>query len=403
VGYVLKRYPRFSETFVVNEILAHEAAGQAIEIFALRPVAESHFQDTIGRVRAPVTRVPDLFKDADAFWKLLHRAREGLPGAWSVLGALDDEAGRDVGQAIHVALACRERGIRHLHAHFGTAATTVARLAAAMAGTPYSFTAHAKDIYCESQESRDLDRKLRDAARVVTVSEFNLAHLRNRFGPSARRLVRIYNGVDLDRYGWEPPRPQAHGILAVGRLVEKKGFHILVEAMRLLRAEGRDVTCRIVGGGEEEPNLRAQIGASGLSGSIELLGPRAQGWVMRLMREAAVLACPSVVGRDGNRDGLPTVLIEAMATGTPCVASAVTGIPELVQDGRTGLCVPEGDPEALAAALARLLDDPALRAAFSRAGRALVEEAFDLAANAGRLRALFAAVVAESDARRGAA
>ena len=400
IGYVLKRYPRFSETFVVNEILAHEAAGQPIEIFALRPVIETHFQDILGRVQAPVTQVPHSTHNSETLWQHLRMAGAALPGAWAALAAMEDVTGRDVTQAIQIALACQARGIRHLHAHFGTVATSVARLAAALAGIGYSFTAHAKDIYCDYDESQDLERKLRDAARAVTVSDFNLGYLRDSYGPAARRLVRIYNGIDLDRFAWAPPRAMGGDILAVGRLVEKKGFPILIEAIRLLRAAGRDVTCRIIGGGEEQANLAAQIAASNLGGAVALLGPRPQGEVIRLIREAAVLACPCVVGHDGNRDGLPTVLLEAMALGTPCVATDVTGIPELVQDGRTGLCIPEGDPEALAAALARMLDDHALRQRVSRAGRDLIEREFDITVSAARLRTLFAEAVAEQDAKR---
>ena len=403
VGYVLKRYPRFSETFVVNEILAHEAAGQPIEIFALRPVIETHFQDILGRVQAPVTRVPDSFRDADLLWQLMREVGGQIPGAWDALARMDGVSGKDVAQAIHIALACRERGIVHLHAHFGTLATTVARLAAALAGIGYSFTAHAKDIFCEYDEPQDLERKLREAARAVTVSDYNLAYLRDRFGIAAQRLVRIYNGIDLDRFAWAPPQAHGRDILAVGRLVEKKGFNVLIEAVRLLRAQGCDVTCRIVGAGEEQANLAAQIAASGLGGAVELLGPRPQGEVIRLLRQASVLACPCVVGHDGNRDGLPTVLLEAMALGTPCVATDVTGIPELVRDGETGLCVPEGDPEALAAALSRMLDDSDLRLRVSRAGRALIEREFDLRVSAARLRAVFASAIADGASQRGAA
>lgn len=400
IGYVLKRYPRFSETFVVNEILAHEAAGQPIEIFALHPVIETHFQDILGRVQAPVTQVPHSTHSSETLWQHLRMAGAALPGAWAALAAMEDVTARDVAQAIQIALACQARGIRHLHAHFGTVATTVARLAAALAGIGYSFTAHAKDIYCDYDESQDLERKLRDAARAVTVSDFNLDYLRDSYGPAARRLVRIYNGIDLDRFAWAPPRAAGGDILAVGRLVEKKGFPILIEAVRLLRAAGRDTRCRIIGGGEEQANLAAQIAASELGGAVALLGPRPQGEVIRLIREAAVLACPCVVGHDGNRDGLPTVLLEAMALGTPCVATDVTGIPELVQDGKTGLCVPEGDPEALAAALARMLDDQDLRQRVSRAGRDLIEREFDITVSAARLRDLFAEAVAEQDAKR---
>ena len=393
VGYVLKRYPRFSETFVVNEILAHEAAGQQIEIFALRPVEESHFQDFLGQVQAPVTRVRDHFSGPDAVWSLIAEARARLPGGWEALGRMGGMEGRDVAQAILVALACRERGIAHLHAHFGTVSTSVARLAAALAGIGYSFTAHAKDIYCDYETPQHLDIKLRDAAGVVTVSDYNIAHLRDRFGAVADGVVRIYNGLDLARFAYAPPRPEATDILAVGRLVEKKGFHILIEAIRLLRASGRDVTCRIVGHGEEAGNLASQIEASGLAGSVTLLGPRSQGEVAREMRAAAVLACPCVVGSDGNRDGLPTVLLEAMALGLPCVATGVTGIPELVRDDDSGLLVPEGDPEALAAALGRMLEDTHLRRRLSTSGRALIECDFDIAANAARLREVFRAAL----------
>lgn len=405
VGYVLKRYPRYSETFVVSEILAHEAAGQPIEIFALRSVEESHFQDILGRVRAPVLRIPDRFRAPEAIWSLICQARDTLPGAWAALsrieGGLD---GRDVAQAILVALACRERGVAHLHAHFGTVATSVARLAAAIAGIGYSFTAHAKDIYVEYEEAQNLDLKLRDAARVVTVSDYNVAHLARRFGPLADGVVRVYNGLDLDRFAYAPPREGAAEILAVGRLVEKKGFHILVEAVRLLRAEGRDATCRILGAGEEAENLRSQIEASRLEGAVTLAGPKPQGAVIEAMRGAAALACPCVVARDGNRDGLPTVLLEAMALGLPCVSTDVTGIPELVRDGETGLVVPEGDPEELALALARLLDDQALRRSLSRRARDLVDREFDVRRNAARLREVFAqAIAARAQPARGAA
>lgn len=401
IGYVLKRYPRFSETFVVNEILAHEAAGQPIEIFALRPVEETHFQDQLGRVRAHVTRIPDRFSGPDAFWNRLAAARDELPGAWDALAGLDAVAcGQDVAQALELALQVRRRGVAHLHAHFGTVATSVARLAAAMAGIGYSFTAHAKDIYHDYDEPQHLDVKLRDADFAVTVSDFNLAHLRDTFG--ARRVSRVYNGLDLDRFACRPSSADVREILAVGRLVEKKGLHILIEALRLLAADGRSVDCRIVGAGEERADLEAQIADSGLAGAVRLEGPRPQSEVIALMRDAAVLACPCVVGSDGNRDGLPTVLLEAMALGLPVISTDVVGIPELVRDGETGLLVPEADPQALAAALARALDDPGLRRDLAIRARALIEAEFDVGRNAAALRALFATAIGGRTRRKAA-
>ncbi len=395
VGYVLKRYPRFSETFIVTEILALEEAGQEIEIFALRSVEETHFQDMLGRVRAPVHRVPDSFRSPQTMWALMCQARDTLPNGWAALEQMQDAAGRDVMQAIIVALGCHKAGITHLHAHFGTVSTSVARLAAQLAGITYSFTAHAKDIYCDYDEPVGLGVKLRDAATAITVSDYNVQYLRDTFGADASKLERVYNGIALERFSYSPPVPAGGEILAVGRLVEKKGFDVLIAAMGILRDQGRDVTCRIIGGGELENSLRTQI-AAGFSDVVRLDGPRLQSEIIAALRSAAMLACPCIVGEDGNRDGLPTVLLEAMAIGTPCVATDVTGIPELVRDGETGLCVAQNDPQALAIAMARLLDDPDLGLAMSQAGRALIEIEFDITRNARRLRDVFARAAAQS-------
>jgi colanic acid/amylovoran biosynthesis glycosyltransferase len=393
IGYVLKRYPRFSETFVVNEILAHEAAGQPIEIFALRPVEETHFQDNLGQVRAPVTRIRDRFSSAEPVWDRVRAAQAELPGALDVLARLDGIAsGQDVAQALEVAVEARRRGVVHLHAHFGTVSTSIARLAAAMAGIGYSFTAHAKDIYHAYDDQQHLHLKLRDADATITVSDFNVAYLRETYG--AERVTRIYNGLDLERFEWSEPKDGADEILAVGRLVEKKGFHILIEAVRLMRETGRAPLCRIIGSGEEQGHLAAQIRDAGLEATVRLEGPRPQAEVIAAMRQAAVLACPCVVGSDGNRDGLPTVLLEAMAVGLPVVSTDVVGIPELVRDGQTGLIAPEADPEALAAALMRMTDEAGLRRRLSTAARALIEEEFDVTRSAAALREVFAASVA---------
>lgn len=401
VGYVVKRYPRFSETFVVNEILSHEERGREIAIFALRPVEESHFQDILARVRAPVVRIPDRLRGVDEMWAGLVAAGQELPGFWETLARFPEATGRDVMQAGRLAQEVSRRGIGHLHAHFGTVAATVTRIAAALAGVPWSVTLHAKDIYCAYEENQNLDLKMRDADAVVTVSDFNLDHLAARFPAARGRTLRIYNGIDLAAFPWAPPRPEAREILAVGRLVEKKGFHILIEAIRILKAEGRAPSCRIIGSGEEEADLRAQIASAGLEAEMRLEGPRPQAEVKAAMREAALLACPCIVGEDGNRDGLPTVLLEAMALGLPCVGTDVTGIPELVQDGRTGLIVPEGEAEPLARALTRLLDDADLRARLSRAGRALMEREFDIRRNVPALGAIFDRLAAPGE--RGAA
>ena len=391
VGYVVKRYPRYSETFVVTEILAHEAAGLDVEIFALGNPLEPHFQDAIARVRAPVNYLTGDGVRAADFWAAIGEAAAELPEVWEHLRRASDEPGREVFQAVQLARAVRARGITHLHAHFASAATTVARLASRLAGVPYTFTAHAKDIFHADACPDDLRRKLADAAAVVTVSDYNARHLRDTFGPPAAGVTRVYNGLDLDRLPFDPPAGRPPVIAAVGRLVEKKGFDVLIDACALLRDEGRAFRCVIVGTGEMEADLRRQARWLELDAHVEFPGARPQPEVFKLVRAAAALAAPCVIGADDNRDGLPTVLLEAMACGTPCVSTDVTGIPEVVRDGLTGLAVPQRDPVALAEALGKLLDDPTLRVRLATAARRLVERDFDTRQNTARLRKLFAA------------
>ncbi len=383
VGYVLKVYPRFSETFVVNELLAHERAGTELEIFALRPPTGGRFHPDLGEVCAPVTYLPSAGIKAADLWVALR----GTEGAAELLDDPDAVDPRDALQAALLAREVRARGIDHLHAHFASAAGVVARLAARIAGVTYSLTAHAKDIFHEDVDRDGLARRLADARAVVTVSDFNVDHLRELAPAAARGVHRVYNGLDLRRFAFADGR-RSREIVAVGRLIEKKGFGDLVEACRILARAGREVRCWIAGEGPLEADLRAQVAEHALEDRVVLLGPRTQDEVRELVRRAAVMAAPCVVGADGNRDGLPTVLLESLALGTPAVATAVTGIPELVRHGETGLLVPEHDPEALAAGLARILDDETLAADFARRGRALVEACFDVDANAEQMRAL---------------
>ena len=396
IGYVLKRYPRFSETFIVNEILAHERAGVPIDIFALGPVEETHFQDIIARVRAPVHRLPYRPQNAETLWQRITEAGECLAGFWPAMRDCRDIDSAALIQAIRLAIEARARGIDHLHAHFATGAATVARTAAAFAGLPYSFTAHAKDIYFDYDRPQYLDRKLRDAAFAITVSDFNLATLRAAHGEAARRLRRLYNGVDLAQLRFIAPPASGSTILAVGRLVDKKGFAVLIDAARRLRDRGVAFDCRILGDGPEREPLQARIDAAGLGTRIRLLGPQPQCAVMAAMRGATVLAAPCIVSADGNRDGLPTVLVEAMALGTPVVSTAVTGIPELVRDGLTGLCVAPGDADALADALERQFADHDLRQRLAHAARRLIEGEFDIDANTRCMREWFAAAGASA-------
>ncbi len=389
VGYVLKRYPRYSETFIVNEILAHEAAGLDIRIFALRPPSDTHFQDRISRVRAPVSYVPSNGVKASQLWSLIRSTSDDCPEVWSVLEDAQSEDVRDVCQALWLARELRAHRISHVHAHFATVATTVSRIAARITRSAYSLTAHAKDIFHEDVDDADLRRKFSDASTVVTVSDYNLAYLRDRFEKAAGRVQRIYNGLDLSEFSYEEPAEREPVIVAVGRLVEKKGFGDLIEACDILRRRGRVFRCSIIGGGELDADLRAKVSHRRLESLVEICGPRPQAEVIERVRSAAILAAPCVIGADANRDGLPTVLLEAMALGTPCISTDVTGIPEVIRHERTGLMIPQRDPAALAAAIERLLDDGDLRVHVSSSARQLIETEFDIHRNAAELRDVF--------------
>ena len=390
IGYVLKMYPRFSETFIVNEVLALEAGGAALRIVSLRSPTDGRFHESLAEVQAPVTYLRHSGIRAADVWLTLAAAQAELPAVAGCLHELLAVPVVDAVQGLELARLVRAEGLTHLHAHFGSVATTVARLASLLTGVPYSFTAHAKDIFHESVEPADLARKLADAAAVVTVSDYNLEFLRTTYGTAADSVTRVYNGLDLPRFPYSSPERRPPVVAAVGRLVEKKGFGDLIEAVALLVDAGGELQLDLVGTGPLEGELCTQIHARGLADVIRMHGALPQGQVRRIVSQAAVFAAPCVIGRDGNRDGLPTVLLEAMSLGTPCVATPVTGIPEVVQDGRTGLLAPPADPVRLAAALARLLDDGALRTRLAEQARALVEAEFDVHRQAGALRQIFA-------------
>jgi glycosyltransferase involved in cell wall biosynthesis len=390
----MKVYPRFSETFIVSEILAHEAAGQSLDLFSLRPTADPRFHPALAEVEAAVTYLGARVPRGAGVWEQLAAARATLPAVDAHLDDLLREDVRDALQALELAVVVRARGIRHLHAHFGSSATTVARLAAKVAGITYTFTAHAKDIFHESVDPTDLRRKLSDAQRTVTVSDFNLAYLREAYGPAADRVERLYNGLDLDSFAYSAPVDRPPVVVAVGRLVEKKGFADLLDAMALLSRRGVHAHCVIVGTGEQETRLLERASALKLGGTVAFAGGLHQHRVKELVAGAAVFAAPCVVGADGNRDGLPTVLLEAMALGTPCVSTDVTGIPEILADGITGLMVAQHDPAALAGALEQLLGAADLRVRLAERARALIEADFDVRAQTARLRELFAEAIA---------
>lgn len=384
VGYVLKKYPRISETFVLDEVLALEAAGVEVAKLSLRLPDDGRFHSDLARVRGSVEYLP-----APQTRATLHAFRvledpggamEALGPALGFLDRLPEE--RRLGvlvQALHLA----ERGVAlrldHLHAHFMSVAAQTAYLAHLFTGISFSVTTHAKDIYRQSVD-HSVFREIASAARaVVTVCEANRRYILDTILDGARaRVVCIYNGVfpDLIR----PPERQGVPpavIVAVGRLVEKKGFHVLLEACALLAGRGVEFRCVIGGEGEERAALEALRRRLGLEEMVRLVGTLTRDEVLQLMAGARVLAAPCITGGDGNRDALPTVLLEGLALGLPLVSTPIGGIPEIVGHEQEGLLVREGDPASLAAALERLLGQDDLWLRCSSASRAKALARFD--------------------------
>jgi glycosyltransferase involved in cell wall biosynthesis len=394
LGYVLKRFPRISETFVAAELIELERQGEQVAVFAISRPEEPFVHEFLNELRASVVYLPHRpLHEPVRVTRALAFALRRSPSGWvsAAASALSTphqiRAWRRLLQATVLREELARAGIGHVHAHFATSAARLAHLAHLMDGPPYSVTAHAKDIYHRQARPRRLRQKLDGAAFVATVSEANCVHLAGVLGDRGR-IALVRNSADLRRLGSPNGELRRPGlVLAVARLVEKKGLEHLVEACGLLAGRGATVRLEIVGDGPQRARLERVAGAVGAD--VSFLGSLPQEAVLPLYRRAAVVCLPCVVASTGDRDGLPTSLLEAMALGAPVVSTRVGGIAELVVHEQTGLLVAERDPEALADAIERLLADRELAAALAARGRAHVEANFSLERSVTRLRTLF--------------
>jgi len=285
-----------------------------------------------------------------------------------------------------------------LHAHFASSPGLVALFTSRLTGVPYTLSAHAKDIY--TSDPGDLRPKLREARAVITCTEYNRRHLQAHYGLQCEgKLHCVYHGVDLSQFPFFGSHASEQGaplVLSVARLVEKKGLEDLIAAAALLRRRGRRFMVEIIGEGPLRSTLQAQVRAFGLEGVIALAGARSQETVCLAYRRASVFALPCKVAGNGDRDGIPNVLLEAVASGVPVVSTPVSGIPELIESGRQGLLVEPAQPVMLADALERILSSPELSSRLAGAARARLEAHFSLDRSAARLRTLFQHLPAEN-------
>jgi glycosyltransferase involved in cell wall biosynthesis len=376
IALLLKTYPKLSETFVLNEIRGLERRGYALRIYALAAPEDDESRAAARDVRAPVAYLPATARDALRVIGAHIACLCTRPAAWATTLARalrrHERCGLvDFLRAAWLARALEREGATHLHTHFASEPAGVAELAARLAGLPFSISAHAKDIWLSSVES--LRRKLGAASFTVTCTEHNRAHLAA-IAPDAR-ILRMYHGVELHRLQPPPARPSGGEtplILSVGRLRPKKGLLTLVDACAHLHAAGVELHCEIVGYGPEQERLEAAIAAYGLRDVVVLTGRLAHDEVLRRYARADVFVLPCTVLADGDRDGIPNVLLEAMAMALPVISTNVSGIPELIDDGRNGVLVEPDDARALAGAIAGLLVDDAERMRLGAAARATV-------------------------------
>ncbi len=422
VAYVLKGYPRLSEVFIASEIYRVERLGVPLRLYVQKAADEDVRHDVVRRVRAQpeyLHQTSSLTASGAARWlaanlgtfrpALVRTARRHPLGLLRASGLALSQAVRarrrllapprriylkELLLAVDLADRVDTAGdVGRFHAHFAHGATTVTWLAAAITGLPFSFTGHAKDIYTDELNPAGLLRRKLDAASfVVTCTEANREHLA---ALGSRTPVHVvYHGLNADfqrlvAEGVTRSTPERVRLLAVGRLVRKKGLDTFVDALALLRGRGVDFEAVIAGeSGDHEADVRARVSAGHLEDRVTFRGPLTQTGLFEEYCRSSVFALPCRVLEDGDRDGIPNVLMEAMACGLPVVTTGVSGITELVRDGENGLVVAPDRPADLADALHRLVKDPGLAQQLADAGRGTIAERFDADATAARMAAL---------------
>lgn len=390
LGMILKGYPRISETFISNEIRLLEALGFRIHLFSMRQPRESFTHDSVKEIRAAVDYLPEtLLRPLPRLLSYNLRLAAKSPGTYGA--ALKTACRRflrtrkvatikhllQAGYLVERVLPARR--VIHLHAHFAHSPTSVAMFTSRLTGIPFSFTAHAKDIY--TSDPRQIREKIGLASFVVTCTEYNRKHLDELSDGHATPIYRNYHGIDTGLFSTETNRPhrpqQPFQILTVARLTAKKGLPTIYRALRILCDQGIELEHTHIGGGEDREKIEALIRDLNLGSVARLLGTRPHEVVLDHYKNSDLFVLGCEIAPNGDRDGIPNVLLESMAMGLPVVATDISGIPELVEHERTGLLAPPGKPEKLAETMLRLLSDGELRKQVITAGKLRVRQEFD--------------------------
>jgi len=397
VSYVMSRFPKLTETFVLYEILALEKLGIEVQIHPLLRERQAVSHPEVLRLLPRVRFLP--FLSLPIVRAQLHFLRR-KPAAylrvlWDVLRGTWGSANFFFGalgifpKVVRFAYEIQKDGIGHIHCHFASHPAVAGFIIHRLTGIPFSFTAHGSDLHVEQ---RFLDRKVREAAFVVTVSAYNKELIVRECGEDIREKIHVIHcGVDPEVFRRLPQRMKQGPprMLCVASFEEVKGHAYLIEACRILLSRGTPFACDFVGDGPLRRTVEAQIKQANLQEVIQVHGPRSRPEIARMMADADIMVQPSVPTRSGKREGIPVVLMEAMASELPVVSSELSGIPELVDNGHTGLLAAPRDISALADALQTLLQNAELRSRMGRLGREKVVWEFNLHRSAEMLSKLF--------------
>ena len=389
-AYLFERFPSFGQTFCYREVAELDRQDIAPSIFSIRNPQDEPPQDWDTRI---VDRVQYLPQEKELLEAVRRAAKKGKLGT-DIVDALDEWGRRTdflrLYQAIYVGLRLREMGIGHVHAHFAGMAARTAFWINKFFSITFSFTAHANDIFSPRKFEIGLDRLVDTARAIVTETDYAARFLGERFSLHVDRVHRIYNGLDLAEFGRADFSSTPPLIIAVGRLIPKKGFGDLIRTCVLLAERGKSFRCEIIGEGPLENELRRQIDELHLQNNVVLTGAKPQTELRGRLTAANVFVLPSVIDPDGGMDNLPTVIMEAMATGLPVVSTNIGGIPEMIVENETGFLVQSGDVVAMADAIETVINDSSLAA---RLGQSGYERARALFAIEKSVRELYALLV----------
>ncbi len=405
VAYVLLRFPHLTETFIAEEIREVQQQGVSVQVFSLlspkagpiHPTSQALARQVCyaAEVYSPtlwLAQIYFMFKSPRRYWTLLWglMTQPAPKFTWLFKRLVVFLKG------VYLAKRLKGSGVQVIHAHFAWLSAAAALVISQLLDLPFTVTSHASDIY--SPENDLLGLIAHRADRLITISDHNRRAISALCQITQEDITVVHCGIDLEQFqaATAPPDSAVLRILSVGSLVEKKGHDYLIRACRTLKEHQVNFHCTIVGRGERRAALERLIADLDVGDVVALAGAQEQPWVRQALQNCDVFVLACIVAQNGDRDGIPVAMMEALGMGVPVVSTHTSGIPELVHHQENGLVVPEKDAEALAAALAQLAKDRDLRQRLAANGPAVVAEEFDIRKNARRLVNVFRQLVGEN-------